>query len=120
MRKIEWDTENGVLDENDLWKLFSDGPDQPSETIQLFSEIKPLLKKMRFKDETRRYHVYRIGVENDTPLGTRYRATVTQRNLRAVATVIAGRGNTTAAIQYLGQSEADPARPTPGAIAESW
>lgn len=113
MTKIEWDTENGVLDENDLWKLFSDRPDQPSETIQLFSEIKPLLRKMRFKDENRRYHVYRIGVENDTPLGTRFRATVTQRNLRAVATAIAGRGGSDAAIQYLGQSEADPARPTP-------
>lgn len=112
MNKIEWDTEEGVLDENDLWKLFSDRPDQPSETIQLFSEIKPLLRKMRFKDEHRRYHVYRIGVENDTPLGTRYRATVTQRNLRAVATVIAGRGdNTDAAIQYLGQSEVDPECP---------
>ena len=44
MTKIEWDTENGVLDENDLWKLFSVHPDQPSEAIQLFKEIKPLLR----------------------------------------------------------------------------
>ena len=91
MTKIEWDTENGVLDENDLWKLFSDDPGKPSEAIQLFKSIKPLLRKMRFKDETRRYHVSLRC--RTTPTETRYRATVTQRNLRAVATAIAGRGD---------------------------
>ena len=102
MTKIEWDTKNGVLDENDLWKLFSVHPDQPSEAIQLFKAIKPLLRKMRLKDETRLYHVYRIGEDTESPLDTRFRATVTQRNLRAVATAIAGRGGGDVVIQYLG------------------
>jgi hypothetical protein len=111
MNKVEWE---GILDEGDLWKLFSDHPDKPSETILFFSEIKPLLKKMRFMDEARRYQVYSHGTGYpDRPEDARYRATVTQRNLRAVATAIAGRGNNDAAIQYLGRSEADPARPTP-------
>ncbi|SLN66748.1 hypothetical protein PEL8287_03704 [Roseovarius litorisediminis] len=103
MNKIEWDTENGVLDENDLWKLFSDHPNTAAETIMFYSQLKPLLRKMRFKDETRLYHVYHHpGGFPDPPVGARFRATVTQRNLRRVAAAIAGRGNNDAAIQYLG------------------
>ena len=92
MNKIEWDTENGVLDENDLWKLFSDHPEQPSETILLYSQLKLLLRKMRFKDVPRHYHVYsHSGGFPDPPVGARFRATVTQRNLRSVAAAISGR-----------------------------
>ena len=109
MNKIERDTADGILEEADLWKLFSDHPDKPSETIQFFSAIKPLLKKMRFTDEMcftdapRYYHVYRHSAGfPDPPEGARFRATVTQSNLRRVAAAIAGRGNSDAAIQYLG------------------
>jgi len=56
MNKIEWGTEDGILAEDDLWKLFSDSPDAAAETIVLYSQIKPLLKYMRFKDATRYYH----------------------------------------------------------------
>ena len=103
MNKIEWDTEDGVLEEANLWKLFSEHPDQPSETIQFFSAIKSLLKKMRFTDETRYYHVYHHSANfADSPEDARFRATVTQSNLVRVAAAIAGRGNSDAAIQYLG------------------
>lgn len=59
MNKLEWDTADGVLDEADLWKLFSDHPDNPSEAIRFYFELKPLLTKMRLEDETRYYHIYR-------------------------------------------------------------
>lgn len=109
MNKIEWDTEDGILAEANLWKLFSDSPDAASETILFYSQIKPLLRKMRVTDETRYYHVYHHpGGFPQPPVGARVRVTVTQRNLRRVASAIAGRGNSDAAIQYLGTS---PARP---------
>lgn len=104
MNKIEWDTADGILEEADRWKLFSEHPDQPSETIQFFSTIKPMLSKMRFEDDTRFYHVYEHGTVPEWPTGVGTRATVSQRNLRKVANVIAGRGNSDAAIQYLGHS----------------
>jgi hypothetical protein len=106
MNKIEWDTADGVLEEANLWKLFTDCPDQPSETILFFSQIKPLLSKMRLEDDTRFYQVYQHGTVAEGPAGSQTRAVATQRNLRRVANVIAGRGNSDAAIQYLG------ARPT--------
>jgi len=102
MNKIEWDTADGVLEEANLWKLFSEHADQPSETILFFSAIKPLLAKMRLEDETRFYQVYQHGTVAEGPAGAQTRAVVTQRNLRRVANVIAGRGNSDAAIQYLG------------------
>ena len=114
MTEIKWDTENGVLDENDLWTLFSDDPDKPSEKIILFRQIKLLLKKMRLKDETRLYRVF--GRDLDYTSDCRLHATVTQRNLRSVAAAIAGRGNSNAGIQYLGRSEVVPARPTPAVV----
>ena len=114
MTEIKWDTENGVLDENDLWTLFSDDPDKPSETVVLFRQIKPLLKKMRLKDETRLYRVF--GRDLEYPNDAWLSATVTQRNLRSVAAAISGRGNSNAGIQYLGRSEIVPARPTPAIV----
>lgn len=103
MNNIEWDTEDGILEEADLWKLFSDHPDQPSETVQFYHSLKPLLAKMRLKDETRFYHVYRQSADfPDQPADARFRATVTQRNLRRVAAGISGNGKSDAAIQYLG------------------
>lgn len=109
MNKIEWDTVDGILEEADLWKLFSDHPDKPSEAILFFSQIKPLLSKMRFEDDTRFYHVYEHGTVSESPDGVGNRATVTQRNLRRVANAIAGRGNSDAAIQYLGAREVEGA-----------
>lgn len=43
MNKIEYD---GKVDEQDLWRLFTDAPDQPSETVLFFSQLKPLLKRL--------------------------------------------------------------------------
>lgn len=105
MNKIEWDTVDGILEEADLWKLFSEHPDQQSETILFYSQIKPLLTKMRLEDETRFYHVYEHSTVPEAPDRARSRAIVTQRNLRRVANAIAGRGNSDAAIQYLGKRE---------------
>lgn len=103
MNKLGWDTADGILDEADLWKLFSDHPDQPSETVQFYHELKPLLARMRLEDETRYYHVYRHSAGfPDPPADARFRATVTQRNLSRVASAISGRGKSDAAIQYLG------------------
>ena len=102
--KVEWDAEDGVPDEEDLWKFFSDHPDKPSDTILHFDEIKPLLTKMRLKDETRLYHVYRHWSIPMPPEGASPRAVVTQRNLCNVASAISGSGSQyTAAIQYLGK-----------------
>lgn len=112
MSRVEWDTEDGILAEGDLWKLFSQHPDQPSEAILFFCQIKPLLKKMRLTDETRFYHIYEHATVPAAPEGARLRATVTQRNLRSVAAAIAGRGTGDAAIQYLGKSGVAPAYPT--------
>lgn len=104
MSKFEWDTADGVLEEAELWKLFSDHPEHPSETIRFYGELKPLLSKMRLEDETHFYHIYRHPAGfPEPPEGARFRATVTQCNLWRVASAIAGRGNTDAAIQYLGQ-----------------
>ena len=103
MNKIEWDTENGVLEEANLWKLFSEHPDQASQTILFCFQLKPLLAKMRLEDETRYYHVYQHSAGYpDSPEDTRFRATVTQKNLARVAAAISGRGGSCAAIQYLG------------------
>lgn len=103
MIKIEWDTADGVLEEADLWKLFSDHPDKASDTIQFYYELKPLLAKMRLLDDTRYFQIYLHSANfSHPPAGARFRATVTQRNLRRVAAAISGRGNSDAAIQYLG------------------
>jgi len=103
MNEIVWDAADGVLEEANLWKLFSEHPDQPSETILFCFQLKSLIAKMRLKDETRYYHVYQHSAGfPDRPEGARFRATVTQRNLRSVAAAISGRGGSCAAIQYLG------------------
>lgn len=103
MNEIVWDTADGILEEADLWKLFSEQPETPSETVQFFSNLKPLLAKMRLNDETRFFHVYRVHTSFAGPsYNSGLRATVTQRNLRLVATAIASRGYSDAAIQYLG------------------
>lgn len=100
MNKIEWD---GALDESDLWKLFSDHPDSPSENVQFYSTLKSLLAKTRLKDETRFFRVYRVHASFAGPSeDSRFRATVTQSNLVRVAAAVSGRGNSDAAIQYLG------------------
>lgn len=113
MRVIEWSTEDRAPHENDLWKLFSDQPDKPAETVLFYRQLAPLLRKMRLKDETRLYHVYGIGDITSPPESVPFRATVTQRNLGRVAAAIAGRGPLDVAIQYLGRSEIAPARPAP-------
>ena len=41
MNKIEY---SGKVCEQDLWKLFSDHAEKPSDTVILFSQLKPLLK----------------------------------------------------------------------------
>ena len=80
-------------------------PDKPSETIRFYSHLEHALKRIRLEDETRYYHVYEHSPVPQAPEGARYRATVTQRNLRRVAAAIAGRGGHDAAIQYLGSGK---------------
>ncbi|WP_119837970.1 hypothetical protein [Pseudooceanicola algae] len=102
MTHIEYD---GKVDENDLWKLFSDDPDKPSETILFFSQLQPLLKPITFEDESRRFLLFEHGVVQSTANGPRMRAIVTQRNLRTVAKAMA-KACQEVAIQYLGRAPA--------------
>ena len=102
-RRMEWE---GKPDESKLWKLFSDNPDNAAETILFYSELKPLLRKMRLTDETRFYCVYQHSVVPERPESARLRATVTQRNLLKVAAAISTSEKNDAAIQYLGTSPA--------------
>lgn len=103
LRTIEWE---GEPSENDLWKLFSDNPDAASERVLFYSQLKPLLRKMRLTDETRYYSIYEHSPVPERPENARLRATVTQRNLyRAAGAMITG-ANSDAAIQYLGRSPA--------------
>lgn len=72
MNEIVWDTVDGILEEADLWRLFSDQPETPSETAQFYSNLKPHLAKMRLNDETRLFHVYPVhtsfaGQSADSP-----------------------------------------------------
>ena len=98
MNHIEYD---GKVDENDLWKLFSDDPDKPSETILFYCQLQPLLKPMKFEDESRRYLLFEHDVVQSTANDARMRATVTQKNLRPVARAMA-KVCQDVAIQYLG------------------
>ncbi len=98
MNKIEYD---GKVLEQDLWKLFSEHPDQPSDTILFFSQLKPLLKPMKFEDEGRYYHLFEHDTVPAPASSVRWRATVTQKNLRCVANAMS-KACSDVAIQYLG------------------
>jgi hypothetical protein len=102
-RRMEWE---GKPDESNLWKLFSDNPNNAAETILFYSDLKPLLRKLRLTDETRFYCVYQHSNVPERPEGARLRATVTQRNLLKVAAAISTSEKNDAAIQYLGTSPA--------------
>ncbi|MCA0205146.1 MAG: hypothetical protein LCH92_12445 [Proteobacteria bacterium] len=102
MNKLSWE---GDLTEGDLWKLFSSDPAEASDTILFYSQIKPLLAKLKLQDETRFYHVFAHSTVPERPECARLRATVTQRNLRKVAAAFAAE-NDDAAIQYHGRGVA--------------
>ena len=99
-----------IEDENDLWKLFSEAPDQPGTHIRTFNlELRTVLKtKIKLTDTTRFYHLYRCGYvvgqysaesakhENEA------QAIVSQANLRTVGLAMARRFNDDIAVQYLG------------------
>lgn len=111
--KIEWD-EGEAPHEDDLWKLFSDHPDKPSDEIQYYTDIKTLLAKMKLKDETRFYKLSTQGMNSESLEGGLVRATVSQRNLYRVAKLMTGRvssitgyGRPETAIQYLGPRDRD-------------
>ncbi|MEH7829258.1 hypothetical protein [Gemmobacter denitrificans] len=99
LRTIEWE---GEPSENDLWKLFSDNPDAASERVLFYSQLKPLLRKMRLTDETRYYRLYEHSPVPERPEQARLRVTVTQRNLYRVAGAMITGAASDAAIQYLG------------------
>ena len=101
MNKIKY---SGKLDEQDLWKFFSDHSNQPSDTIQFFSQLKPLLKPMKFKDETRLFHLFEHSTVPAPPSDARWRATVTQKNLRGVANAMS-KACQDVAVQYIGPSK---------------
>ncbi|MEP4195950.1 MAG: hypothetical protein ABJL99_09980 [Aliishimia sp.] len=98
MNKIEYD---GKVDERDLWKLFTDAPDKPSEVVLFYSQLKPLLKPMKFQDQSRRYLLFEHGTAPEASNTARLRATVTQKNLRSVANSISKQCQEVA-IQYIG------------------
>lgn len=61
------------------------------------------MKEMRLEDERRFFHIYRHSSGcAEQPEGARFRAVVAQRNLRRLASAVAGRGSGDAAIQYVG------------------
>lgn len=99
MNKIEY---SGKVREEDLWKLFSEHPEQPSDTVIFFSQLKPLLKPMKFENETRRYQLFEHSTVRAPASSARWRATVTQRNLRRVANAMS-KSCREVAIQYLGE-----------------
>lgn len=98
MNEIEY---NGKVQEQDLWKIFSDHPDTPSETVIFFSQLKLLLKPVKLEDETRMYHMFEHSTVPAPPTNARWRATVTQKNLRRVANAMS-KACQEVAIQYLG------------------
>lgn len=113
LRAVEWE---GELDESNLWKLFSDNPDAAAERVLFYSQLKPLLRKMRLTDETRYYGIYEHSPVTERPERARLRVTVTQRNLYRVAGAMITGANSDAAIQYLGTSPAcasEASYPTP-------
>ena len=104
MNKIVY---NGNVHEQDLWKLFSDHPDQSSDTILFFCDLKLLLKPMKFEDETRLYHLFEHSTVPAPPSDARWRATVTQKNLRRVANAMS-KACQDVAVQYLGANPNGP------------
>ena len=100
MNKIEY---SGKVREQDLWKVFSDRPDEPSETVIFFSQLKPFLTPVKFEDETRMYHLFEHSTVPAPSTNARWRATVTQKNLRRVANAMS-KACQEVAIQYLGTS----------------
>lgn len=98
----------GVFEEDDLYKLFSKSPNKASEKTVNFHQLKALLRKTKFTDETRFYHLFGRVLASEQPDGSRTRATVTQKNLFRVASVMdaTSAGSKMAiAIQYLGRKE---------------
>lgn len=103
MNEVFCDTEDGILNESDLWKLFTEHPDKASETVVFYHDIKPRLSKMKLEDDGRLYQVYShdVGFPSSSE-GVGTCAIVTQRNLRSVAKAIDAGAGQCAAIQYLG------------------
>lgn len=97
-----------VIDENDLWKIFSESDHSPSETILFFSQIKPLLKPMKLSDESKLYHMFEHSTVPTPPERAQWRATVAQKNLWKVANAMS-KACHDVAIQYAG-SLAHPRR----------
>lgn len=97
-------------DENDLWKLFSDAPDQPGTHIRTFDlELRTVLRtKIKLTDTTRFYHLYLCGYDvaqysaEDAKDKNSAQAIVTQANLRTVGLAMARRYRDDVAVQYLG------------------
>ena len=99
-----------IEDENDLWKLFSEAPDQPGTHIRTFNlELRTVLKtKIKLTDTTRFYHLYPCGYSVGTYSveGSKgeneAQAIVSQANLRTVGLAMARRYRDDVAVQYLG------------------
>lgn len=106
-----------IEDENDLWKLFSDAPDQPGTHIRTFDlELRTVLKtKIKLTDTTRFYHLYRCGYSVGTYSAESAKdknsaqAIVSQANLRTVGFAMARRYRDDVAVQYLGMPGNDAA-----------
>jgi hypothetical protein len=99
MNRIDYDR---VVDENDLWKLFSETEHSPSETTLFFSQVKPLLKPMKFSDGSKLYHLFEHSTVPTPPERAQWRATVTQKNLWKVANAMS-KACHDVAIQYVGK-----------------
>lgn len=103
MNELCCDSEDGILEEADFWKLFTDHPDKASETVVFYHDIKPSLSKVKLEDDGRLYQVYSHSVGfPERADDACVLATVSQRNLRQVAKAIDSLTGQCAAIQYLG------------------
>lgn len=97
MNRIDYDH---VVDENDLWKIFSESEYSPSETTLFFSQVKPLLKSVKLGDEGKLYHLFEHSTVPTPPERAQWRATVAQKNLWRVANAMS-KACHDVAIQYV-------------------
>lgn len=99
-----------VSHEDDLWKLFSDDPDKPGNSVIAFNDhlrkyldLKIDGKKITLSDTEKKYHLFAASDTNWRPEGTRTQVVVAQANLRRVGMAMqrACKGDSVY-VQYLG------------------
>lgn len=84
-----------VSHEDDLWKLFSDAPDKPGNSIVAYNDhlrkyldLKIDGKKIELSDTEKKYQLFAGSFSNWRPEGARTQVIVTQANLRRVGSAM--------------------------------